>query len=178
VANEYQKAQRHEDEVATLERYLSAHPDDEGNAYLRLGDVLAGLGRKDETREACARGIPQAERFGHCGVAEYLRLVIALLGGRGILGAQQLDRPCALPGEAGAESEPGFALSFRSLTLVSLDVPLQNRGLVPVASRLLVLVREGQQIGRILRVVGEDPLEVVDLVFHGGSSLQPYRGQV
>src|SRR3712207_1026430 len=52
LANEYRKADRPEDEAAALERYLTAHPDDEGNAYLRLGDVLTGLGREDDAREA------------------------------------------------------------------------------------------------------------------------------
>jgi tetratricopeptide (TPR) repeat protein len=83
LANEYKKAQRDDDEAATLERYLSANPDDEGNAYLRLGDVLAGLGREDEAREVYGTGIPQAEKFGHSGMAEDLRLAIARLGGRG-----------------------------------------------------------------------------------------------
>jgi len=83
LANEYKKANRPEDEAATLDRYLSAHPDDEGNAYLRLGDVLAGLGREDEAREAYGKGIPQAEKFGHSGMAEELRLATARLGGRG-----------------------------------------------------------------------------------------------
>ena len=73
LANEYRKAQRHDDEAATLE----------GNAYLRLGDVLAGLGREDDAREAYERGIPQAEKFGHSGMAEDLRLAITRLGGRG-----------------------------------------------------------------------------------------------
>ncbi len=83
LANEYKKADRPEDEAATLDRYLSAHPDDEGNAYLRLGDVLAGLGREDEAREAYGAGIGQAEKYGHSGMAEDLRLAIARLGGRG-----------------------------------------------------------------------------------------------
>jgi tetratricopeptide (TPR) repeat protein len=83
LANEYRNADRHDDEAAALERYLSVHPEDEGNAYLRLGDVLAGLGRKDDAREAYERGIPQAEKFGHSGMAEDLRLAIARLGGRG-----------------------------------------------------------------------------------------------
>ena len=82
LANEYRNADRPDDEAAALERYLSAHPDDEGNAYLRLGDVLAGLGRADGAREAYERGIGQAEKFGHSGMAEDLRLAIARLGGR------------------------------------------------------------------------------------------------
>jgi tetratricopeptide (TPR) repeat protein len=83
LANEYRNADRLGDEAAALERYLSANPDDEGNAYLRLGDVLAGLGREDDAREAYERGIGQAEKFGHSGMAEDLRLAIARLGGRG-----------------------------------------------------------------------------------------------
>ena len=82
LANEYRKADRPEDEAATLERYLSAHPDDEGNAYLRLGDVLAELGRGDEAREAYDRGVRQAEKYGHSGMADDLRLAAARLGER------------------------------------------------------------------------------------------------
>ena len=46
LANEYGKAGRDEDEAAVLRRYLDAH-EDEGNAYLRLGEVLERLGRED-----------------------------------------------------------------------------------------------------------------------------------
>ena len=80
LANEYRKAERHEDEAATLERYLSVHGDDEGNAYSRLGDVLAHLGRKDEARAAYETGIRQAEKYGHSGMAEDLRIAIMQLG--------------------------------------------------------------------------------------------------
>ena len=45
--------------------------------------MLAGLGRGDHAREAYGKGIPQAEKFGHSGMAEDLRLAIARLGGRG-----------------------------------------------------------------------------------------------
>ena len=83
LANEYQKAGRHEDEAAALERYVSVHSDDEGNAYARLGDVLSNLGRKDEARAAYERGVQQAEKFGHSGMAEDLRLAIIQLGERG-----------------------------------------------------------------------------------------------
>lgn len=82
LANEYRNADRPDDEAAALERYLSAHPEDEGNAYLRLGDVLAGLGRDEESRDAYGKGIRQAEKYGHSGMAEDLRLAIARLGGR------------------------------------------------------------------------------------------------
>jgi hypothetical protein len=66
--------------LAALERYLSVHSDDEGNAYARLGDILSHLGRKDEARAAHERGVRQAEKYGHSGMAEELRLAIIQLG--------------------------------------------------------------------------------------------------
>ena len=80
LANEYQKAGRHKDEAAVLQRYLVAHEDDEGNAYARLGDVLSHLGRRDEARAVYERGVRQAEKFGHDGMAEDLRLAVVQLG--------------------------------------------------------------------------------------------------
>ncbi len=80
LANEYRKAERYEDEAATLERYVAAHEDDEGNAYARLGDVLSQLGRKEEARAVYATGIRQAEKYGHSGMADDLRLEIIRLG--------------------------------------------------------------------------------------------------
>lgn len=77
LANEYGKAGRDEDEAAVLQRYLASH-EDEGNAFARLGEVLSRLGRKDEARAAYERGIGQAEKFGHSGMADDLRL--ALIG--------------------------------------------------------------------------------------------------
>lgn len=79
LANEYQKAGREEDEAAALERYVAVHPDDEGNAYARLGDVLSNLGRRDEARTVYERGIGQSEKHGHSGMAEDLRLALARL---------------------------------------------------------------------------------------------------
>jgi predicted Zn-dependent protease len=79
LANEYEKAGRFEDEAAFLTRYTSAH-EDEGNAYGRLGDALARLGREDEARSAYEKGISQAEKFGHTGMAEDLRSALAGLG--------------------------------------------------------------------------------------------------
>jgi len=79
LANEYKKAGREEDEAAVLTKYTSAH-EDEGNAYQRLGDVLARLGREDEAREAYGKGIGQAEKFGHSGMAEDLRTALVGLG--------------------------------------------------------------------------------------------------
>ena len=80
LANEYNKVGRYEDEAAALEHYTTTH-EDEGNAYLRLGEVLQQLGREDEARAAYERGIGQAEKFGHSGMAEDLRLALVGLEG-------------------------------------------------------------------------------------------------
>lgn len=79
LANEYGKAERFEDEAATLERYVAKH-EDEGNAHGRLGEVLWRLGRQDEAREAYERGVRQAEKHGHSGMAEDLRGALAQTG--------------------------------------------------------------------------------------------------
>jgi predicted Zn-dependent protease len=79
LANEYRKAGRYEDEATVLERYVSRH-EDEGNAYARLGEVLQRLGREDEARAAYETGIRQAEKFGHGGMADELRLALVDLG--------------------------------------------------------------------------------------------------
>jgi tetratricopeptide (TPR) repeat protein len=81
LANEYAKVERYEDEAAVLERYVSLPDnDDEGNAYARLGVVLLRLGRKDEARSAYETGVRQAEKHGHTGMAEDLRLALIQLG--------------------------------------------------------------------------------------------------
>jgi predicted Zn-dependent protease len=81
LANEYNKVGRHEDEAAVLQRYAQNH-EDEGNAYMRLGEALQKIGREDEAREAYEAGIKQAEKFGHSGMAEDLRLALIELGER------------------------------------------------------------------------------------------------
>ena len=48
-----------------------------GNAYLRLGEVLLRVGREEEARATYETGIRQAEKFGHDGMAEDLRLALA-----------------------------------------------------------------------------------------------------
>ena len=79
LANEYQKAERFEDEAAVLERYVATH-EDEGNAWGRLGEVLRRLGREDEARKAYDTGIRQAEKYGHGGMADELRAALVSLG--------------------------------------------------------------------------------------------------
>jgi hypothetical protein len=53
--------------------------EDEGNAYARLGEVLGRLAREDEARAAYEAGIRQAEKFGHSGMAEDLRVALIQL---------------------------------------------------------------------------------------------------
>ena len=83
LANEYNKVDRYEDEAAVLERYVAAvGGDDEGNAYMRRGEALQKSGRVDEGRGAYVMGISQAEKFGHSGMAEELRVALIDLGER------------------------------------------------------------------------------------------------
>ena len=49
---------------------------------MRLGEALQKIGREDEAREAYEAGIKQAEKFGHSGMAEDLRLALIELGER------------------------------------------------------------------------------------------------
>lgn len=81
LANEYNKVGRYEDEAAVLEHYVETH-EDEGNAYMRLGEALQRIGRVDEARATYEKGIGQAEKFGHSGMAEDLRLALIGLGER------------------------------------------------------------------------------------------------
>lgn len=71
-ANELLRADRLEDAVAELRAYL-ALSEDEGNAWGRLGESLARLGRPEEAADAYLEGIDQAERHGHTGMADDFR---------------------------------------------------------------------------------------------------------
>jgi len=53
---------------------------DEGEAYLRLGEALERTGCEDEARAAYEAGVAQAEKFSHTGMAEDLRLALIGLG--------------------------------------------------------------------------------------------------
>ncbi len=64
LANELLKANLLEEAATELAAYLAAY-DDEGNGWLRYADTLTALGRPDEARAACLRGIDAATRFGH-----------------------------------------------------------------------------------------------------------------
>lgn len=67
-ANELLHAGRDEEAVTELRAYLRL-AEDEGNAWMRLGEALGRLGRPDEAADAYLTGIAQAERFGHHGMA-------------------------------------------------------------------------------------------------------------
>ncbi|NUO62153.1 MAG: tetratricopeptide repeat protein [Gemmatimonadaceae bacterium] len=71
LANEAMKAGLHEEAAAQLETYLGQH-EDEGNGWQRLAECRIALGRDDEAREALARGIAAARRFGHAGLVAEL----------------------------------------------------------------------------------------------------------
>lgn len=71
-ANELYRAERWDEAVVELRAYL-ALAEDEGNAWGRLGDALAHLGRADEAADAYLAGIDQSEKHGHHGMADELR---------------------------------------------------------------------------------------------------------
>ncbi len=76
LAMEHEKAGDWSRVVALLTDYLAA-TDDQGNAWGRLGDALAHLGRTDEARNAYARGIEAATRHGHPSMAAEFEDAIA-----------------------------------------------------------------------------------------------------
>jgi predicted Zn-dependent protease len=75
LAKEYEKAGRDQELVETLKRYLEK-VDDEGNAFGMLASAYDRLGKRDEAREAYARGIETAQRHGHPGMAEEYRMTL------------------------------------------------------------------------------------------------------
>lgn len=68
-ANELLHAGRDEEAVAELRAYLGM-AEDEGNAWGRLAEALARLGRVEEAADAYLTGIEQALRHGHTGMAD------------------------------------------------------------------------------------------------------------
>ena len=69
-ANELYKAERWEEAAEELEAYLALNPGDEGNAFGRLGECFAKLGRVDEAADAYLAGIDAAFANGHTGLAD------------------------------------------------------------------------------------------------------------
>jgi Flp pilus assembly protein TadD len=77
-AVELQRAGRLEEAVVQYRAYLDLQ-EDEGNAWSRLGEALAGLGRTDEAADAYLRGMDQAARFGHHGMVDDIRALMEAL---------------------------------------------------------------------------------------------------
>jgi predicted Zn-dependent protease len=67
LANELIKAELWDEAREHLEHYLATY-DDEGNGWLRLGDVYAQLQRTDDARAAYTSGMAASERYGHQGM--------------------------------------------------------------------------------------------------------------
>jgi predicted Zn-dependent protease len=67
LANELIKGELWEEAREHLEIYLASY-DDEGNGWLRLGDVYVRLSRTADARAAFTRGIEASTRFGHHGM--------------------------------------------------------------------------------------------------------------
>jgi predicted Zn-dependent protease len=72
LANEYIKASLYEKAVEQLNAYLQLQ-EDEGAAYRMLAQSLEKLGRIDEARQAYEKGIEQAMKHGHPGMADEFR---------------------------------------------------------------------------------------------------------
>ena len=79
LANECLKEGLYAEAVEHLREYLALH-EDEGNAYGRLAEALAKLGRGDEARAALRAGIDAAERHGHPGMASEFAARLEELG--------------------------------------------------------------------------------------------------
>jgi Flp pilus assembly protein TadD len=75
LALEYEKAGRTEEAVSALQAYLE-RAEDEGNAWGRLGALLARQGRAEEARTAYRRGIEQANKHGHPSMAAELEAAL------------------------------------------------------------------------------------------------------
>lgn len=77
-ANELLRAGRLEEAVTQLRAYLDL-AEDEGNAWGRLAEALARLGRVDEAADAYLTGIDQSLRHGHSGMADEFRAALEAL---------------------------------------------------------------------------------------------------
>jgi predicted Zn-dependent protease len=75
LAKEYEKAERHEDVIAALVKYLRLH-NDEGNAYGMLARAYERAGKREEARRTYERGIEAATAHGHPSMAEDYRMTL------------------------------------------------------------------------------------------------------
>ncbi len=77
-ANELLHAGRDEEAVEQLRAYLGL-AEDEGNAWGRLAEALARLGRPDEAADAYLVGIDQSLKHGHTGMAADFQVALEAL---------------------------------------------------------------------------------------------------
>jgi predicted Zn-dependent protease len=75
LAKEYEKAERHEEVIDALAKYLRLH-NDEGNAYGMLARAYERAGKRDEARRTYKRGIEAATAHGHPSMAEDYRMTL------------------------------------------------------------------------------------------------------
>jgi Flp pilus assembly protein TadD len=77
-AHELLRAERWDEAIVELRAYL-ALAEDEGNAWGRLGEALARVGRVDEAADAYLAGIDQAAQHGHFSMADDFRAAVEAL---------------------------------------------------------------------------------------------------
>ncbi|MGH9900383.1 MAG: tetratricopeptide repeat protein [Pyrinomonadaceae bacterium] len=75
LAKEYEKAERFDEMIDTLNEYLT-RADDEGNAYGMLAVAYERTGRREAARRAYQRGIEVALAHGHPSMAEEYRMTL------------------------------------------------------------------------------------------------------
>ena len=72
---ELQRAGRLDEAAEQIRAYLGLQ-EDEGNAWQRLVECLAGAGRLDEAADAYLAGIDQAVKHGHNGMADEIQALM------------------------------------------------------------------------------------------------------
>jgi len=77
LAKEYEKENRHEDVIRTLEDYLSK-ADDEGNAYGTLATAYERTGNRDKAIETYKKGIDVSLAHGHPSMANEYKMTLDL----------------------------------------------------------------------------------------------------
>ena len=76
LAKEYEKAERHQELIDTLTRYIEA-ADDEGNAFGMLARAYEQTGQREKAKQTYLRGIEAATKHGHPSMAEEYRVVLS-----------------------------------------------------------------------------------------------------
>jgi tetratricopeptide (TPR) repeat protein len=80
LSTELYQAKRYGETIPHVERYLELQPDDQGAAFRMLAISLFEEGRLAEAKQAFERGIVQAEKHNHPGMAQEFRDTIDELG--------------------------------------------------------------------------------------------------